>query len=219
MRPGLFLLLKKHSSFVIPLLILVVFGALLQVFISKSDLFLLINKHYSEFWDGFFKGYTWLGDGITIVAVAIMLAFVKLRYSVVIILSYAYSAIVAQLLKHSINAPRPLKFFEGEVPIRLIEGYPTHSWNSFPSGHTVSAFAFAVALSYIFPFKKSGLVFFILFLPVAFSRVYLAQHFFQDVYAGLILGAILAFQLIWWLEQSKWFRAEKLEGRLRVSRS
>ncbi len=211
MHRGLLLLLKKHISFVIPFLIFVLLGALLQLCLGKRELFLVFNAHHSAFFDDFFKLYTWLGDGVAVLLFVLVLAMLKYRYALVTVSSYAYTAVVAQIIKHSFNQPRPIKFFEGSAQIRLLEGYQTHSWNSFPSGHSVSAFALAVCLSYIFPFRKSGLLFFMLFLPALLSRVYLAQHFFQDVYAGGILGAILTFQLISWLEQTKWYHSPKLE--------
>jgi undecaprenyl-diphosphatase len=60
---------------------------------------------------------------------------------------------------------------------------------SFPSGHTGTAFAAATALTYL---HGSGLFFFSLAGLVGFSRVYLDNHFFADVLAGMISGILAA---------------------------
>ncbi|WP_207427139.1 phosphatase PAP2 family protein [Pedobacter sp. SYSU D00535] len=214
MHRSLVLLLKRHRSFLIPFLLFIVLGAALQLVFKKSELFLIVNRNHNEGWDSFFLAYTWLGDGITIVVAALLVSLLKYRYTVLIMLAYLYTSLVAQLLKYLFNSPRPVKFFEGGEKIRLIEGLSVYSWKSFPSGHTVSAFAFAVVIAYLIPQKKWGWLIFLLFLPVAFSRVYLAQHFFQDIYAGAVIGTLLTFQLIVWLENQGWYKSEKLEGRL-----
>lgn len=57
---------------------------------------------------------------------------------------------------------------------------------AFPSGHTTIAFASA----YILSRKKRGarLLFFILAVIIAFTRIYLGKHYPFDVLAGIILG-------------------------------
>ena len=65
-------------------------------------------------------------------------------------------------------------------------------WNSFPSGHTACAFAIYFCLSMMV--KNNWLKFFFFFLALltAFTRVYLSQHFFMDVYGGSLVGAFSA---------------------------
>lgn len=61
---------------------------------------------------------------------------------------------------------------------------------SFPSGHTITAFAVAVCLSQFYPSLALGLLF--CALSVAASRVLLGMHFLSDVLAGAVIGSILA---------------------------
>jgi membrane-associated phospholipid phosphatase len=110
--------------------------------------------------------------------------------------------------------PRPVKYFEAADAIRVIEGYATHSWRSFPSGHSASALALAAVLAYLLPARKWGFVLVLIFVPAAYSRVYLAQHFFQDIYAGAVIGVLFTWQLIWWLNQTAWYRSSRLDGSL-----
>lgn len=62
---------------------------------------------------------------------------------------------------------------------------------SFPSGHTIAAFAMAVTLSLFYPALAVGLLFFA--LSIAISRILLGMHFLSDVIAGALLGTVLAY--------------------------
>lgn len=61
---------------------------------------------------------------------------------------------------------------------------------SFPSGHTITAFAVSVALGSFYPPLWPALAF--CALSIAVSRILLGMHFLSDVIVGAILGAGLA---------------------------
>jgi undecaprenyl-diphosphatase len=69
---------------------------------------------------------------------------------------------------------------------------------SFPSGHTMTAFAVAIPLSLFYPTLTIGLLF--CALSIAMSRILLGLHFLSDVVAGALIGtgigylAFFAFQ-------------------------
>jgi undecaprenyl-diphosphatase len=58
---------------------------------------------------------------------------------------------------------------------------------SFPSGHTMTAFAVALPLSLSYPTLTVGLLF--CALSIAMSRILLGMHFLSDVIAGAVIGA------------------------------
>ncbi len=60
---------------------------------------------------------------------------------------------------------------------------------SFPSGHTITAFAVAVPLVSHFPGMGPGLWF--CAVSIGVSRILLGMHFLSDVTAGAILGSLL----------------------------
>jgi len=60
---------------------------------------------------------------------------------------------------------------------------------SFPSGHTITAFAVAVSLGAFYPNAYAGLLF--CAASVAASRVLLGMHFLTDVIAGAVIGSAL----------------------------
>lgn len=207
-------LIKRHLAFVIPFIILVIIGLVIYFMNTKVELFFWTNLRHNEFFDEFFKISTLLGDELTTIVICIGMLFVKYRYAVLTFLAYAYSSVTVQILKRIFDSPRPSKFFEGLNPIRTIEGYPLYEFHSFPSGHSTNAFTFAVVLAFILPNRKLHWIIIPVAVLTAFSRVYLSQHFFQDVFAGAILGVVLTFQLIWMLENTEWYHSPKLDGSL-----
>ena len=62
---------------------------------------------------------------------------------------------------------------------------------SFPSGHSITAFAVATPLSLVYPSLALGLIF--CALSIAVSRILLGMHFLSDVVAGCILGGSLGY--------------------------
>ncbi|MCC6586216.1 MAG: phosphatase PAP2 family protein [Bryobacterales bacterium] len=62
---------------------------------------------------------------------------------------------------------------------------------SFPSGHTITAFAWTVAIAQFYPDLAAGLYF--CALSIALSRIVLGMHFLSDVVAGAVLGSALGY--------------------------
>jgi undecaprenyl-diphosphatase len=66
---------------------------------------------------------------------------------------------------------------------------------SFPSGHSATAFAAAVAVGLFYPRLRLPLL--ALAAVVALSRVYLGVHYASDVLAGSLLGVLLGLASVW----------------------
>ena len=62
--------------------------------------------------------------------------------------------------------------------------------HSFPSGHTASAFAFAVGVGHVLPWSIPPLV--LLAAAVGYSRVHTGVHYPGDVVIGALSGVIIA---------------------------
>lgn len=97
----------------------------------------------------------------------------------------ATSGIAAQVIKHLVGRMRPR--FLTELGAFDFLGPTLHRGaDSFPSGHTTSAFAAAMALGLVTPrFRMPLFVFAIL---IAVSRIATGNHFPSDVIAGAALG-------------------------------
>ena len=62
---------------------------------------------------------------------------------------------------------------------------------SFPSGHTITAFAVAISVGFFYPYLQTCLL--AAALLIAVSRIILGMHFLSDVIAGSAIGIGLGF--------------------------
>jgi undecaprenyl-diphosphatase len=99
-------------------------------------------------------------------------------------LSLALASVLSGLLKGLVDRPRPA-LTDGAIAPAV----PTPDSPSFPSGHTTTAFATAVAVSVLHPRLRVPLL--ILAGVVGLSRAYLGVHFWVDVAAGALLGTLV----------------------------
>jgi len=65
---------------------------------------------------------------------------------------------------------------------------------SFPSGHTITAFAVAISLGAFYPALVPGLLF--CAASVAASRILLGMHYLSDVIAGAGIGGLLGYAAV-----------------------
>lgn len=189
---------KPYTSynpfFIWPFVVWLVGGGIILLTHSSEDIFRFVNQNHNGFLDVFMYRSTMLGEGAVIVLVLLLLLgarqFRNWWYFVAAILSNVVPSLIIQLIKRSVGAPRPLKLFEEAEWIHTLPEWPRLMENSFPSGHTCGAFCFFTFLSFILPakYRPLGLLFFMLALIVAYSRIYLAVHFFADVYVGSVIG-------------------------------
>jgi membrane-associated phospholipid phosphatase len=109
--------------------------------------------------------------------------------------------IVSQGLKALIFRDRPF------VTHPYIEKLSDAGSSSFPSGHTLEAFAVATALSILFSGKKITVPLYIWATVVAYSRIALGVHYPSDVLAGIIIGTfigwIVPFMSLWFFPRDK----------------
>ncbi len=164
---------------------------------GKADAILFFSENRSPLLNETFKFITRLGEAPMYFLIGIAALAVRLRYSLLVALTGLSVLGVSQALKYFFAEDRPITFFAKQNltgKVNLIEGVDVHSGaSSFPSGHTMAAFALYTLLILLLPTKKRYVaLLFSLALLVGISRIYLVQHFWQDVYAGGIFGAVLA---------------------------
>ncbi len=185
-------LIKKNSLFFILFTVFILIISPFLMIFTKSEIHLFLNRFHSSFLDLFFKTITYLGDGAIMIIIGIILAFFSFRKSFYIIATYLGTGMVVQILKRLVFSDmlRPVKFFGDNADLYLVEGVKLYSNNSFPSGHATSAFGLFVCLVLITSSKSWQLIFAILAILTAYSRVYLSQHFLIDIYTGSIIGTL-----------------------------
>lgn len=198
-------LYKANRGFFIGFILFVIACILVLLLYSKADGFYLFNPYHSHFSDNIFIYLTYLGDGFFCVAIGVLLFLFRRRYlSLMVLSSYAVSGIIAQVLKYFILEARPAVYLKGSTYPYFIENVTLHNFHAFPSGHTASAFALAGVLAFAVRNKNYSWLFLAGAALVGYSRIYLAQHFMDDVLAGAIIGFVCA--VFCWLVFDKVFK-------------
>lgn len=208
---------KQNGVFVGLSLILVIVLGLALLYIPKGELHLLLCDRHTPARDIFFRYYTHVAEWFPYVVCMAVLLFGRIGDGVFASSAMLLSALSTQVIKHIVNAPRPVIWFDNNMPeinLPLVEGVKMNLWFSFPSGHTTSFFALAfvvgILMSQKWP-KYGGLIQVVLFVLATlggYSRIYLSQHFSADVFAGVIVGVcitILCYVVFNRYKDQKWF--------------
>ncbi len=198
-------LLKKNSLFLV-FYVLIVAACLIPVFLySRTELHLLLNRVHSSWADVFFRYITSLGSGIGASIACIILLFVSIRYAIIMLASWAGSGIIVQLLKHIVfpGYDRPVEVFAAGTALNLVKGLEYHHHFSFPSGHAATAIALFGFLALISDRRWLKIVFLLCAIIVAYSRVYLSQHFLEDILFGSAVGILVLIIFYWYFNRLK----------------
>lgn len=136
--------------------------------------------------------FTHLGDaGLLFIVLAVLLLIfpktcrVGLAAGCALLLSLLFTNVT---LKHLFGRIRPWVDFSFLTPL-VQEGDP----NSFPSGHSSAAFAFAGAVFWSHPPRWMKVAAPVLALLMALSRLYVGVHYPTDVLAGTAVGCLAGF--------------------------
>ncbi|UKN02179.1 phosphatase PAP2 family protein [Paracrocinitomix mangrovi] len=210
------LIRRMLPYFVVCMLFVLTLGILLTI-ADKKLLHLSTNAMVGGNWDSFFKYLTHVGDGLIAAIVIVTIPLINpktyLPNFALGMSTFVISGLLAQFFKRVIfsTANRPIKIF-GAENLNLVDGVSMHGSYSFPSGHSTAAFALFTFLAFYFR-KNSKMQVILGFLAVlvAFSRVYLSQHFYEDILAGSILG-IAVFFLCHWLYVKYVFKSDQLKA-------
>jgi membrane-associated phospholipid phosphatase len=183
--------------------------------IPKGNDVLWINGNHNDFADRFFTLITYGGDGKIFVPLILITLFVRFSYTLVAVLSWVGHGVLCSLLKRLVfpTMLRPTGAIDNDL-LYFVPGVDVHANYSFPSGHTATAFCFAVLLALL---VKRRSVFFVVIafaMTVAYSRIYLLQHFLIDVVGGAFIGTAVA--LITWELFERYGKAEWLSRRLEI---
>ena len=165
----------------------------------------LINSFHSLWADLFFKIIT---SGAEITIPILFLGYLIWKKSDLLkpyLISYIFSTVLVQFLKLVVfkDALRPLSYFKGQAHAwHLVQNLLIHEYNSMPSGHTSAAWfmCFWISLAANKPWITLLMVFYAIL--VAYSRVYLFQHFPVDTAVGAMIGTGVSL-FVYYLNVSK----------------
>ena len=168
------------------------------------ELHAAINRWTSASLDPLFKYGTHLADGLVPTAFGLVFLFVRWRWFLMVAVSVLGSSIIAQVLKHTLFADvdRLSTFLAGMPGLRLVPELEMLHHNSFPSGHSTCAFSMCCVAAVLIGRPVPAALFAVLAGLLAFSRVYLSQHFTEDVLCGAMIGTGTGWFAYWWLYRS-----------------
>ena len=118
------------------------------------------------------------------------------RQSVFVFAAVALTGVFTMIAKGIVGRARPY-LFETEGPFGFDPFSFQSSYASWPSGHTTTAFAFAVAVVLLAPCLKYILL--PLAAVAAYSRLAVDAHYLADVIVGTTVGTIGAILVYQWL--------------------
>ncbi|MBR1161820.1 phosphatase PAP2 family protein [Bradyrhizobium elkanii] len=116
----------------------------------------------------------------------------RLQY---LFLSVVLSVAVGELIKWIVGRGRP--FVGGNANAFNFQHFAgTEAYSSFPSGHSITAFALAFAVSAVWPRARFAML--VYALVIAATRLVLLAHHPSDVVAGALVGVIGAMVVRYW---------------------
>jgi len=180
-----------------PFALVVITILLTRVFVSRQDAYFFINRLHTPAGDVLFPYITELGSTLAAVVISLLLLIINRRAGTMLATAYLFTAAISFTLKALIGFPRPHRYFASRLQdIYFVPGVSVlDNFRSFPSGHSVCAFTAATVLSYYSKNKYLSLVYLALAMLVGYSRMYMSQHFLEDVTAGATLGVF--FSMVW----------------------
>jgi len=128
--------------------------------------------------------------------------------------SILLSDIVGTTIKFTAGRARPYVDIENPYDFQLFRG-TDHQYQSFPSGHTLNAFAFASTLTretqFWWPHSAwyVGTVFYGGATLMGLSRIYNNQHWASDVMAGAAIGTLIGTKVVKYTHSNPGNRLDK----------
>lgn len=160
------------------------------IYAWDARMFLLINNGLADPYLGWlFNILTRLGSTLSIFTIGVLLYLCqRKREGILILASLVIGTFVTLPMKLAIARPRPFV----AIPNTIL--FDREAGSSFPSGHSMRAFAFAFMASKLRP--KFTVPLYLFAVLIAFSRVYVGQHYPLDVLAGTLTGVFVGYLTI-----------------------
>ena len=200
--------LKQIKPFFILYLMLVACCLVIKLLYTKDEIYFAVNVRHTDFLDTVEPYITDLGNGWTIVILSVIVALFNYRVAFLLMTTFIITSLSVQAAKFIFDAHRPKLYFQKEIgKLHFVKGVEMLSYNSFPSGHTLTAFATGILLTYLAKNKSWSVLLLLYGLMVGFSRMYLSEHFFEDVVGGSIMGVVITIIWVWFIDNKKFIHS------------
>jgi undecaprenyl-diphosphatase len=170
-----------------------------------TALFSAVNAAHAPWADPIMLGATRIGVGAAVWFALALTAMAWRRHRAAAartcLLLGVVLAVNDLVVKPLVDRARPFRV--QAVAARVIQQPPPNT-PSFPSGHTATSIAGALALARVWPSARwllGGLA-----ALIAVSRVYVGVHYPSDILAGAVLGVALAWLVLAGRHPSTWSR-------------
>jgi membrane-associated phospholipid phosphatase len=204
----------RHSLFfLVPYAVFVICAETILALSTKDVIHLSINHHYSAFADMIMPYVTLAADGITIAVFILLLIGWNRKYGFWTGVSVILASAITQILKNTVfsGEPRPKLFFETQhLSLRFVPHVENYLYDSFPSGHTTAAFAFYFCLVIVVKNNYLKAALFLVALLIGYSRIYLSQHFLNDVLFGSMIGTLSTLAVMTFAVHKGWLKLPHL---------
>ena len=196
--------------------LMLIIGIVTNFCLNKGELLEFFSENRHPAWDLFFRYITKTGEeGTYILSIFLFLLFKRRPEALMVPLTGLLVTLVSFLSKQFFQQPRPHEYYKqlGKLAeINPVEGVSmVKGFSSFPSGHTMSAFALLMLIAFYSSKEKWRFILFVAALLVGISRVYLAQHFLEDILLGAFMGLPIAMMVF--IGQQKYLPKWKGPGR------
>jgi membrane-associated phospholipid phosphatase len=190
-------MIKSEKYFLLTFVAIWIMALLFLLSVGKIESHLLLNSYHTKWLDTFFRYFTQIGGWVPCAVAGILLLFRKWRVATIILVGQLVATLITSPIKRIFRAPRPsIVLSELGIDFPIIEGVDLHSTLSFPSGHTSAVFSFCFALAIFCPKWWQKILCLLIAILGGYSRIYLSQHFIEDVLAGSVIGIISVLILI-----------------------
>jgi membrane-associated phospholipid phosphatase len=212
-------IIKEQQNYLLALTVLLGIAVLLLFNLNKGDELKFFSQNRNQIGNTFFTLSNYLGEAYLYVIVSLIFFFRKNWVKGILVVLTGFTAmLLSQFLKNYFGHERPLIYFKETlkqpdlltpVPgIELVNSYTS----SFPSGHTTAAFALFGLLAFFTPKSTEKTIWLIPATMAGVSRIYLGQHFLEDVIAGAVLGSLIAI-FLFAIHQSKFTTLFKINSK------
>ena len=159
---------------------------------GKNEAFLYLNANLGLVADKVFEYSSYLAEGWIWIPYFIVLVGLYKKDKAFILMNFLISTLLTQFAKNFIftTAMRPMASGLDATQIHTVPGVEIHTFNSFPSGHTATAFTLFILTTYLFPNKYALSIGIVYAIVCGYSRVYLAQHFPLDLAGGIFVALL-----------------------------
>jgi len=171
-----------NLAFLIPWIVFEVAAIIIIFSNNRFELHLLLNSLHNPTLDKLFIIITELGSGLAVLLVFLTLLFFNIKNALFVGLSGLFSGLTTQFFKRVIfnDYMRPAAFIEKMPNLQFVDGVDLHH-------------ALLFSISVLSKNKIVKIICFATAVLIAYSRIYISQHFINDIVAGSFVGVIITF--------------------------